>query len=293
MRIQTFSIVAGSEACNARCPFCISKMTVTHGVTLKQPRVNWRNFRKACLLAQRNGVTTAMLTSKGEPTLFPEQVTQYLEALAEFEFPLVELQTNGVMFQEKEDKYETYLKRWYELGLSTIAISIVSHKAEHNRQVYLPYKESYIDLTRLVGQLHQHGFSVRLTCTMAKGYVDSPQTLTELVDYAREVGAEQLTVRPVNKPDPDRSRDREVFQWTAENALERSQIDSISAYLEAKATRLMTLPHGAVVYDFDGQNLCLTDCLTLDSGGEDLRQLIFFPDGHLRYDWQYAGATLL
>ena len=23
MRIQTFSIVAGSEACNARCPFCV------------------------------------------------------------------------------------------------------------------------------------------------------------------------------------------------------------------------------------------------------------------------------
>ncbi len=31
MKIQTFSIVAGSEACNARCPFCISKMTVPNG----------------------------------------------------------------------------------------------------------------------------------------------------------------------------------------------------------------------------------------------------------------------
>ena len=32
MRIQTFSILAGSEACNARCPFCISKMTPPLGV---------------------------------------------------------------------------------------------------------------------------------------------------------------------------------------------------------------------------------------------------------------------
>ena len=35
------------------------------------------------------------------------------------------------------------------------------------------------------------------------------------------------------------------------------------------------------------------DCLTIDPSADDIRQLIFFPDGHLRYDWQYAGALLL
>ena len=81
MKIQTFSIVAGSEACNARCPFCISKMTVAHGIDLKEPEVNWRNLRKACLLAQACGVTTAMITGKGEPTLFPNQITRYLHEM--------------------------------------------------------------------------------------------------------------------------------------------------------------------------------------------------------------------
>ena len=78
MKIQTFSILAGSEACNARCPFCISKMTPPSGVELKEPKVNWRNFRKACLLAKQSGVTTAMFTGKGEPTLFPKQITKFL-----------------------------------------------------------------------------------------------------------------------------------------------------------------------------------------------------------------------
>jgi hypothetical protein len=36
----------------------------------------------------------------------------------------------------------------------------------------------------------------------------------------------------------------------------------------------------------------LTDCLTVAPAGEDIRQLIFFPDGHLRYDWQYQGSAL-
>ena len=293
MRIQTFSIVAGSEACNARCPFCISKMTVAHGVTLKQPEVNWRNFRKACLLAQQNGVTTAMLTSKGEPTLFPDQLTQYLEVLSEFSFPLIELQTNGVMFQERPERYRSYLERWYELGLSTVAVSIVSEDPEENRKIYLPHKDAYPDLGKLVKLLRDHGLSVRLTCTMLKDVLDTPEALVRLVDFARQTGAEQLTVRPVNQPDPDRSRDPEVSRWTKEQVLSQAQVDAIAGYLEQHATRLMTLPHGAVVYDLAGQNICLTDCLTIESGGQELRQLIFFPDGHLRYDWQYAGATLL
>ena len=112
MKIQTFSIVAGSEACNARCPFCVSKMTVPHGIDLKEPEVNMRNFGKACRLAKMSGATTAMITSKGEPTLFPEQVTRYMEALRPFEFPFIELQSNGIVLLQKRDRYKTYLDHW-------------------------------------------------------------------------------------------------------------------------------------------------------------------------------------
>ena len=75
------------------------------GLHLAEPAVNWRNFRIACRLAERCGVTTAMLTGKGEPTLFPEQITKYLEVLGEFRFPLVELQTNGIRLAEQVDVY--------------------------------------------------------------------------------------------------------------------------------------------------------------------------------------------
>lgn len=293
MKIQTFSIVAGSEACNARCPFCVSKMTVPHGIELKEPEVHWRNFRKGCLLAERSGVTTAMLTSKGEPTLFPDQITRYLEVLAEYRFPLIELQSNGIMLVEKQEKYRPYLEEWYRLGLTTIAISIVHYEDEPNRLVYLPHRKQYIDLVALVNLLHDHGFSVRLACIMAAGMIDAPGPLEKLADFARAVRAEQLTVRPVSRPDFERSRNQEVYQWTEEHALSHDQVQELAAFLERRARRLMTLSHGAVVYDLEGQNVCLTDCLTIDSRGEQLRQLIFFPDGHLRYDWQYAGAVLI
>ena len=124
MRIQTFSIIAGSEACNARCPFCISKMTPPCGVELKQPQVNWRNFGVACELAKQSGVTTAMFTGKGEPTLFPEQISEYLERMAVYEFPLIEMQTNGIRLAEEPEQYKEHLGHWHDDGMTTIAISI-------------------------------------------------------------------------------------------------------------------------------------------------------------------------
>jgi len=291
MQIQTFSILAGSEACNARCPFCISKMTPPLGVQLEEPAVNWRNFGVACRLAERCGVTTAMLTGKGEPTLFPEQITRYLRALAEFRFPLAELQTNGILLAERADVYSTHLRDWYELGLTTVAVSVAHYLPEMNRRIFLPHKQAYVGLPALIQTLHGCGFSVRLACTLADGFIDGSRSLGELIAFAREHQVEQLTVRPVNRP--ANSRNQEAQTWANEHHLRPEQLEDIRRFLEANGALLMTLIHGARVYDVEGQNVCLTDSLTLEANSDDLRQLIFFPDGHLRYDWQYKGAILL
>ncbi len=291
MKIQTFSIVAGSEACNARCPFCISKMTPPMGVAFKEPAVNWRNFRKACQLAKACDVITAMITSKGEPTLFPKQISKYLRAIEKFEFPIIEIQTNGIPIAERPTIYDKYLAEWYELGLTTLAISIVHWEAEKNRQVYLPHKKEYINLSDLIRKLHLVGFSVRLACIMADGFVCSKLDLNELISFALQHQVEQLTIRPVNKP--ENPRNQEAFDWTQQHWLKEEQLKDIEGFLETEGAQIMQLVHGARIFDVRGQNVCLTRSLTIDPQSEDIRQLIFFPDGHLRYDWQYSGAILI
>ena len=291
MRIQTFSIIAGSEACNARCPFCISKMTPPCGVELKQPQVNWRNFGVACELAKQSGVTTAMFTGKGEPTLFPEQISEYLERMAVYEFPLIEMQTNGIRLAEEPEQYKEHLGHWHDDGMTTIAISIVHYLPEPNRKIYLPYKKDYIDLPKLIQTLHGYGFSVRLTCIAANMFIDSAKKVEDIVSFAQLHRVEQLTITPVNKP--EHPEHREAWDWTNTHHLRPEQLQDIIDYLQRNATPLMTLAHGAVVYDLHGQNICLNNCLSVDPKAEEMRNLIFFPDGHLRYYWQYPGAILL
>jgi molybdenum cofactor biosynthesis enzyme MoaA len=302
MKIHTFSIVAGSEACNASCPFCVSKMTVANGVPEgRAPEINIRRFQKACRLAQLNGVTTAMITGKGEPTLFPNQVSEYLTLIQPYEFPLIEMQTNGIPIitkmtspnQQVRESMKSYLLSWLEMGLTTIAISMCGIDPELNRKIYLPHAKEYIDLPMLIKIVHEFGFSARLAGVMIAGGIDSPEKVQELVAFGREHKVEQITIRPVNKPGDDFSHDSETSKWASGNGLTHEQKAKVKQFLNEKGTRLMELVHGGTVYDLDGQNICLTNCLTIDPDKDELRQLIFFPDGHIRYDWVHEGAILV
>lgn len=283
--IETFSILAGSMACNARCPFCVSKMTPKNGMKLKAPEINIKAFEDACIQAKESGVRTAMITSKGEPTLFPEHISQYMGVLKKFDFPTIELQTNGIEIYEKMGVFDNYLKQWHDDGLRTVAISIVHHEPEMNRRIYLPYKKSYIDLPSLVGFLHGYAFSVRFACVMLNGFIDSPNSVKELMRYARENGVEQLTIRPVNSP--EESMDADVSQYVHENKLSGEQIAGIKECLETEGRVEKTFPYGGAVYSINGQNICLTNSLTHDRNKSSMRQLIFFPDGRLSSDWVY------
>lgn len=181
MKIQTFSIVVGTKACNAKCPFCVSRMTGFDPVIGKMRQINDLNFEKACRLAQIGGTTTVLLTGKGEPTLYPQEITSYLTALDSWKFPFIELQTNAIgigklakgMASGIRGLDDSTLAKWRGLGLNTIAISAVSNCRGENIEVY---GEEYDALPKTVSYLHSLGFTVRLCIMMLKGIIDSPLT---------------------------------------------------------------------------------------------------------------------
>ena len=78
MKIQSLSVVAGTKACDASCPFCISKMTGFSELP-KEGQLNVTNFKKAIQLARIGGCETLLVTGKGEPTLYPKQITELLQ----------------------------------------------------------------------------------------------------------------------------------------------------------------------------------------------------------------------
>lgn len=291
MKIQTFTVVSGNAACNAFCPFCVSKMTGIKSIGFKPTAVNWRNFEKACRIAELNGITTVLLTGKGEPTLYPDQLSEYLKHLQKYNFPILELQTNAVLFSELEEKYDKYLRELYELGLTIISISVVHYDSEKNRANYLPFKKSYPDLGKMIEKLHKIGFSVRFSVVLIKDHIDTPKEAEMMVKKSSEWGVEQVSLRPVAAP--EESESEKYKQDTINMMLTPEKIANLNEWAERRGRLLLSYGHNSRIFDIDGQNVCLTDALTIKPSTDDIRQMIFFPDGHIRFDWQYKGAIIL
>lgn len=304
MRIQTMSIVVGEKVCNAKCPFCISDCTPEMGL-VPSIDINWRNFDIACQLAEISGVTTCLLTGKGEPTLYHNSITTYLEKLQKYKIPFKELQTNGIMIykglktlkckQQNDGKWITTdvdaLKYWYDLGLTTICLSMVSQDSDINKKIYQPnLNNGFMSVPFVVGEIKDRGLMVRLSCMLLNNYIDSPSKLENLIVFCKEMGVRQLTIRPITSPS---NINNEKTKWIIEHTLSRNQIDNIQNYLKTNGTPILELAHGATVYDVGGQNVCWSTCLTTNKNAEDIRQIIYFPDGTISHSWQYSGAIFL
>ena len=306
-KIQTLTIVAGTMVCNAKCPDCVSQMTT--GENFKKylgfPGVEWENLGIAANIAIAGGATTVLFTGKGEPTVFPEQIYQYLLFFQDEKYDqlaIMEIQTNGLLFQEDDFlKKDGWLQKWYKSGLRVISLSIVDVVDEENRAFLTPDRPVYPSLKKTIEILHGFGFTVRLNLTMTRKNIHTIDGIDRVVDFCLENQVEQLSIRPVRRPyllNSDSEQAKNVYAWVGENQLNTDNEKAISDFFasDRRVRLLRNLVHGARVFDYRGQNLCLTDCLTgtQDEGDvEEVRQLIFYSGGMISYDWSSLAANII
>ena len=304
--VSTFSIVVGDTVwsrCNAHCNFCISRMTQTSDFRREkfdQHLMNWgrnaHSFAAACRFAKASNATTVLFTGKGEPTIYKSEVYSYLMALEKYEFPFIEIQTNGIAISNgyigNHDNEEgcvtnSDLANWQKSGLTHVALSIAHWDNERNHKIY--GSKRAIDLENLVGNLTRDGFSVRICCLLMKDYVDSIEDFHKVVTLCNSWGARQLKITPITRPiNPDNVG---VAKWVDEHLPENA--GKIVDEIIVKGHYLRTLPHGSPVFDYDGLSVCVSDCLPKTNKVGNGIQPIFWPDGSLTYSWEYKGAVLL
>lgn len=283
MQILTYTAVVGTARCNVRCPFCVAVMTPHYP---KLEEINIPNLKAGADLSVRGGATTFLITGKGEPTLYPEQITEVLLAVGE-KFPIIELQTNGLRIASGE--LDNSLPEWRRLGLKTVAVSVVHWDADKNALMNPRETDKMPDLAALVRKIKGFGLTVRLSVVMVKGGIDDVTKFATFIEWARANGVDQMTFRPVTRPE---EADGKVSEWVRGNCITEGLVQECHMFLRNMGTHLLSLSFGAEVFDVKGQNVCLTNCLTLDETGKEIRQLIYCSDGHIRYDWRYEGAIL-
>lgn len=301
MKYSILSIVTGTSKCTVPfkptektkhipqgCQFCVSGQYARDD-NRQAPKINTRNLKKAIQLAHNGETDTVVLTGRGEPTYFPEQITDYLKIIGK-EFPLIELQTNGVLLSGS--KNDEYLKEWYELGLTTILISVVSNDPEILRQNYMPLSKSYYDLPALIAKLRNIGFTVRLACVCTKAWMSTNEQISDFLNFAKENKVGQVTLRPLN----EEYRRETARTWIEKHKMTPEDKESIRDYLNKVGHNLRELPNIGTLYDVDGVgvlfSLPLTKYVKHDTD-DTARNLIFFPYGTVRTDWEWEGSVLL
>ena len=298
MKIHTFSIVVGTPACDAACPHCISRQTGLVGIDKSE--INFPNLRKACQFAEKGGTSTVLFTGKGEPTLFPKEIYAYLAFLSNFSFPFIELQTNGFQLGqlangENSTLTHKMLSNWKFEGLNTIAISTYSPTdPKVNERMFQHAPMTSLPVT--IKMLRDFGFTVRLCVMLVKGGVDTVAKLKDVVRFCGENDVAQLTIRPIRYFGGGPN----VLNFVSENALPVQDLARLGTWVAQNGAFQYSVAHGAEVYTLNaeegltkGQNVCVSDCMTLSAKGtEEIRTLIFYRNGQLDTDWR-PGSTIL
>ena len=289
-------------------PFCCSRMSQAINLTssgFDQHLINWDKaglkFKAACRFAKTAGVTNVLLTGRGEPTLYPEEIYNYLDKLEPYEFPFIELQTNGISIANgyrgiyktvSEDPVDgsipmSWVRDWRDRGLTHIAVSMAHWDKDRNNEIY--GAKTPVDLEALFSNLSQDGLSVRACLMLAKDYVDSVEDFDKVVGLCNSWGAKQLRVASIARP--EESANPAVAKWVDAHVPHNAQ--RIVDHIVEKGHYLRTLPHGAPVFDYNGLSVCIACCFPKTNAVGNGMQPIFWPDGSLTYSWEWKGAVLI
>lgn len=290
MKAKTLSIVTGTEKCISKCPFCVSCECVSD--YRPAPKINSRNLRTALRYADKCGVDTICLTSRGEPLLYPDMISEYLDLILNtpnINIPFIELQTNGILIS-KLKSLRAQMSTWALKGLTHICLSVVHYKDEYNAA---NYGKNYPPLVETIKTVHDMGFSVRLACIMCNGdgYIHTLDEVFKFIKFAKDNNVEQVVFRPVN----EEFRREDAREWCASHLIPDEVKLHIMDEFEKQGTKLMVLPQIGVIYDVFGQNVMFSypmNATIRQTEGETARNLIFFPDGRLMYEWEKAGVLL-
>jgi wyosine [tRNA(Phe)-imidazoG37] synthetase (radical SAM superfamily) len=252
--------------------------------------VDWNKsehkFEAACRFAKTVGVTNILLTGRGEPTLYPEEIEEYLYRMQAYQFPFVELQTNGISIANGELPHRS-LKWWQEHGLTHIAVSIAHWDNSINNKIY--GANPAVCLPDLFDTLDSQGFSMRACLTLCKGFVDSVADFKKVVELCNSHGVRQLRVASLARP--TKSSSHAVANWVDQHIPEH--VLDIADHVIDEGHYLRTLPHGAPIFDYNGLSVCLADCFPKQNRVGNGLQPIFWPDGSLTYSWEWKGAVLM
>jgi len=249
------------------------------GYTKSNEALMLRNFPKVMTTARAAGVTSVLLTGKGEPLCGMQSTLMWVKRVSasfgNYQYHC-ELQTNGRgLNQNKIDVLQAN-------GLNVIAFSFdkLSDFEEHARSAAYIRKRGMI--TRA---------SLNITDMLPKD-----TCFKDILRLTKKYGYHQLTLRDITVPTGlRRTKDAKAAAAWIKKHTNKKRFEELVAQLRvtAKGRVIRTLPYGATVYDIQDIAVTAFDyCVQDANNNNDIRNLIYAEDGHLYTAWNSEASIL-
>jgi molybdenum cofactor biosynthesis enzyme MoaA len=245
---RAVSFLPVALACQAKCPFCFSKASVSAEQPAAKP--DWGMIRAWLNRARSSGAERAVITGGGEPTLLPEQVLLQLIAACAGDFEKVVLITNGytIAGASGSDQVDR-LRALRDVGLRVLAISRHHHETDQSQRLM----NLNIPLETLIRTWREHrdrwpNLRLRLICVIQKGGVEDAQSVDNYLSWAANEGVEEVCFKELYVSTSAESvyHDRSANDWSRRNQV---PLSLITDFAERQGFVVESrLPWGAPVY---------------------------------------------
>lgn len=179
-RPRSFSVLPIARACQARCPFCFSKGSVSE-ITRQRPP-DLAAIDRWAALSKARGAERAVITGGGEPTLLPPDTLNAIVRALAARFETTVLITNGARLDGAR------LRALRDAGLHVLAVSRHGTSAAMDQAIMGLDHESAV-LGAAAGAL---GLRARSICVLQKGGVDDAAGVVRYLERAADEGFDEV-----------------------------------------------------------------------------------------------------
>jgi molybdenum cofactor biosynthesis enzyme MoaA len=283
MNANNLTISVPNKGCDKNCNYCISKIT---GDIKTDEALFSINLSKVQHFAKQCGVSSVLITGKGEPFLSPS----YTECVClRFSDYILEVQTNGLQVKKLIEHDDISLISHFNI----IAFSLDDIKQ------FEFFKNTFEELDNL-------GIISRVTMNVTNNLENID--LLEMIYACKTYKVRQFSLRDINYPKKfnpkigqkerewiDKNNNKKIYQKLVEG-LKHIIYDGEGwdkDIYDYKYPIIRKLPFGAIILDIDGISFTHFDyCVQESSNNEEIRSLIYQEDGHLYTSWNSKASII-
>ena len=255
---RSLSILPIARACQAKCPFCFSKASVSAETGAKT--IDWRRIAIVLKHAHARGARRVVITGGGEPSMLEDSDLDRLIRESAATFSKVVLISNGYKWgrMPSDRARATALEYLDAAGLSVLAISRHHFDPERNSSIMKlsTRSEEIANTWSRVSSGLSH-LKLRWICVLQREGIEDRDSLERYLDWVVEGGAHEVCFKELYVSTSVESEffDRSANDWSARNQVPLRLVVDLAC--DAGWKLVEKLPWGAPIYEgrWRGKNL--------------------------------------